>query len=284
MVKALRICIYQPQAHYRIPFTYQRRHTYPLPPYSTVFGFLINAMGLIDQRTTEYQKLKELKLSVSGRFETKTTEYIWFRNLSKKSHIDKYGSVTNREINGHIQHPGGQSPISIDVLDEVYLNIYLWHQDDSFLKKIKDDIIKPVNRLEVIHLGRAEDWIVYQGEIKFVSLSKTKKDANYRHFFWIPEERFTGNSEPDTKETDGLIYRMPTFATIDGYEETFDRHAHRNFDFISVRLNEGINQMVCTPEQALDSLSVQAPRNLPDLRVRRSSTRRRIEKIYKTGP
>lgn len=53
----LRIRIYRPQAHYRVPFTYQRRHTYPIPPYSTVIGFLCNVLGIDDQGKEEYRKL-----------------------------------------------------------------------------------------------------------------------------------------------------------------------------------------------------------------------------------
>jgi len=41
----LRLQLYQPHAHFRIPFSYQRRHTYPIPPYSTVIGFLSNLLG-----------------------------------------------------------------------------------------------------------------------------------------------------------------------------------------------------------------------------------------------
>ncbi len=88
----LRIRIYQPSAHYRIPFTYKRRHTYPLSPYSTVIGFLINVMGIYDQRSEVYQEgIKKLKISIVGRFASKTTEYIWFINLSKSAHIERFG-------------------------------------------------------------------------------------------------------------------------------------------------------------------------------------------------
>jgi len=70
-MKALLIKIYQPTAHYRMPFTYQRRHTYPIPPYSTVIGFLCNMLGIIHQDNEWYKKLKKCKLSISGRFEQK---------------------------------------------------------------------------------------------------------------------------------------------------------------------------------------------------------------------
>ncbi|MEM4402583.1 MAG: CRISPR-associated protein Cas5, partial [Candidatus Caldarchaeum sp.] len=85
-----------------MPFTYQRRHTYPIPPYSTVIGFLCNVLGIDDQKKKEtigvrstvlYGELKKIKISIAGRFASKTTEYIWFRNLSKSAHIDRFGYV-----------------------------------------------------------------------------------------------------------------------------------------------------------------------------------------------
>ena len=45
-IMAMRLVIYQPHAHYRVPFTYQRRHTYPIPPYSTVKGLICNVLGI----------------------------------------------------------------------------------------------------------------------------------------------------------------------------------------------------------------------------------------------
>ncbi|MCX7640471.1 MAG: CRISPR-associated protein Cas5, partial [Pyrinomonadaceae bacterium] len=122
----LRIEIYQPQSHYRIPTTYQRRHTYPIPPYSTLIGFLCNTLGINDQRLKRkideeeiclYDELKKIKISIAGCFESKVTEYIWFRNLSKEKHEKRFGYAENRYIGGHIEHIGGQSPILIDTLN-----------------------------------------------------------------------------------------------------------------------------------------------------------------------
>ncbi|MEM4314681.1 MAG: CRISPR-associated protein Cas5, partial [Thermoplasmata archaeon] len=86
-MRSLKLKIYQPHAHYRIPFTYQRRHTYPIPPYSTVIGLLCNILGIrniegkeepcMNQNCScDYHKLKNIKISICGKFESKTTEYI----------------------------------------------------------------------------------------------------------------------------------------------------------------------------------------------------------------
>lgn len=255
-MKVLRLRIYQPQAHYRVPFTYQRRHTYPLPPYSTVIGFLCNVLGIDDQKKQEnlngkqiilYDELKKIKISIAGNFESKTTEYVWFRNLSKTAHVDRFGCVENRSVGGHVEHIGGQSPVPIDVLNEVRLVIHLAHEKEIFLKLIKSSLENPARRLEVLHLGRAEDWIVIEELSEVIDLScfRVKRvDANFRHFFWIPESIFT--SDPVSsgvstfKEFQGLRLRVPTFWTVVDYDRTLNRHGQRDFEYIPAKLNDGL--------------------------------------------
>lgn len=256
-MNVLRLRIYQPQAHYRIPFTYQRRHTYPIPPYSTLIGFLWNLLGIDDpkkeeklnngQPVTLSEELKKLKISIAGKFESKTTEYLWFRNLSKKAHMARFGYAENRSIGGRVEHMGGQSPVLIDVLNEVRLVIYLAHENESFLKFIKSSLENPTRRLEVLHLGRAEDWIVIEELSEVFELScfpVRRVDANFQHFFWIPERMYV--ESPENSATSlferfrGLLYNVPTFWTIVDYERTMNRHGKRIFDYIRAKLNDGL--------------------------------------------
>lgn len=244
----LRVKIYQPNAHYRMPFTYQRRHTYPIPPYSTIIGFLINALGFFDQREKLYTNgIRKLKLSIAGKFGSKVTEYIWFRNMSKKAHLSKFNYVENRENNGHVEHPGGQSPMKIDVLHDVCLIIYLGHEDLEILEEIKENLINPIKRLEILHLGRAEDWIVYEDEPKIIEeneLSYYEFGGNFNHFFWIPESFYiedNGNWMPNSnKNFEGLSYNLPTFSEVEGYEENYNRHGKRSFKYVRTKLNDGL--------------------------------------------
>ncbi len=233
-IKALKIKIYQPQAHYRMPFTYQRRHTYPIPPYSTVIGLLCNVLGIENLNgkgepcrnqncNCNYHKLKKIKISICGNFESKTTEYTWFRNLSAKSHNKRFGYEKNRYVSGHIEHIGGQMPVSIDILNDVKLWIYLAHDDENFLREIKNSIENPTKRIYPLHLGRAEDWIVMDF-CNFIDLIQEKPAGNYEKFFWIPKEI------SDSKVL-GLAYRIPTFYTLE--------NGTRNFEYIDVYLNEG---------------------------------------------
>lgn len=237
-MKALLIKIYQPTAHYRMPFTYQRRHTYPIPPYSTVIGFLCNMLGINYQGNEQYEQLKRCKLSISGRFEQKLTEYIWFRNLSKKSHENFFGSIEIREKNGEINHIGGQSPMRIDVLENMHLNIHIVG-NENFLSELETYLHNPVNRLEIIHLGRAEDWVVFE-TIQLVKLKKSDRDKNYNHFFWIPQYLDIANEITfNFDKAEGLFYNLPVFSTIKDYDKTYDRNAKRSFSYMRSKLNDG---------------------------------------------
>lgn len=233
-MEVLKLVIYQPQAHYRVPFTFQRRHTYPLPPYSTVIGLLCNILGIKNPKgegepeDENYKKLRKTKISICGIFESKTIEYVWFRNLSPKSHNDRFGWKHNRKIFGQTEHPGGQQPVLIDVLNDVRLWIYLYHEDLVFLKNLENLLKKPVNRNAPLHLGRAEDLVVFE-EIKNVELGRTEIGANFEKFFWIPEDLFHG--EIHFEKIAGLVYKIPTFYIL--------KNGFRTFRYVKVKLNNG---------------------------------------------
>ncbi len=241
-IEVLRIKIYQPQAHYRIPFTYQRRHTYPIPPYSTVIGLLCNLLGIRNYEGTgepiedeNYRKLKNLKISICGKFESKSTEYTWFRNLSAKAHNKRFVVPENRYVGGQIEHIGGQSPVRIDILNDVYLWIYLYHEDREFLEHIELSLENPSNRIGPIHLGRAEDWIVIDG-IDFVNVDMDDACGDFEVFVWVPENIYLPNGASfDFNNFGGLIYNIPTFYRLGG-------SGAREFNYERVKLSDGLLQ------------------------------------------
>ncbi|AEH23308.1 CRISPR-associated protein Cas5 family [Thermodesulfobacterium geofontis OPF15] len=174
-MKVLKLKIYQPTAHYRILFTFARRHTYPIPPYSTVIGFICNVLGIRDQWDENFEKLKEgLSLAIYGNYEYLNREYVWFRTLDKDSHIGRFGWQENRFIDQLPEHPGGQIPTRVDVLENVKLVIYIRHEDENFIEILKNAFENPSNRIYPIHLGRAEDLVVFE-EIKTLNIKEEKK-------------------------------------------------------------------------------------------------------------
>lgn len=239
----LRLEIYQPHAHYRIPYSINRRFTYPIPPYSTIIGFLCNACGIKDQRMELYKTIKELKISIAGKFACKTTEYVWFRNLSKEKHIIYYQSEFIRHKNGQVGHIGGQIPVSIDVLEDVDLIIHLYHENINSVEKLKRKLENLKDRLQPVHLGRAEDWIVIRDlkileENKDVSLRRV--DGAYDYFFWIAESLLSVDKiKINWEEIEGNIYYLTTLSSVEGYESHHNHAGRKIYKRVKTKLNDG---------------------------------------------
>lgn len=235
--KVLKIKIHQPNAHYRVPFSYQRRFTYPIPPYSTVKGLICNLMGIKDNSDERFKKIRDgLLLAIYGRYEALVKEYTWFRNLSKESHADRFHTEKNRYIDGIPQHPGGQMPVIVDVLHNVNLIIYIYHNDNEFLNCIKKAFENPSERVSTIHLGRAEDWVVFE-EIKCIEI-KQQPARQIPYFSWIPSKEFVDSSlvfdgyDDFFKNLNGNLFRLPTFYDIHNNQRIFS-------DYVNVKLHEG---------------------------------------------
>ncbi len=220
MIKqALKVKIHQPDAHYRVPFSYQRRFTYPIPPFSTVKGLICNIIGITSENDETFKKLeKGLSLAIYGNYETIVKEYIWFRNLKKESHISKFESATNRIVDGVPQHPGGQMPVTIDVLHNVALTLYVYHPE--LMDEIKSAFENPINRNSTLHLGRSEDWIVIT-DIEKIGIDKGSQ-GQLSLFTWIPslsdvDDEFIPDRENYKnffRQVNGNLFRLPTFYNI----------------------------------------------------------------------
>jgi CRISPR-associated protein Cas5t len=191
-MKVLKLKIFQPTAHYRIPFTFARKHTYPIPPYSTVIGLICNVLG-IERQDGDFEILKNgLSIAIYGKYEFLNREYIWLRTLSKKEHNRRFGYPENRIIDQMPEHPGGQIPARIDVLENVNLLIYIKHEDEKFLEKMKNAFENPEQRIYPLHLGRAEDLVVFEGiddEIKIEKKPLYGKLENYDFTWLVDPER-----------------------------------------------------------------------------------------------
>lgn len=251
MQAVLRLRAYQPQAHYRIPFTYQRRHTYPIPPYSTVIGFLCNILGLPGPHAKDVlTNLRRTQIAIAGTFAAKVSEYLWFRNLNLESHNERFlpglsGVVkserkskndsatqtpsnhlqaTARKIDQTVEHPGSQIPMQIDVLQDVQLWIYL-RGEKPFLESIKAKLETPTDRKSPLHLGRAEDWLVLHPTLDWITPASEIPYGNYKKFFWIPIEYAPSDLKGITR------HRIATF-----YQKTM---GYRSFEWAEVFLYRG---------------------------------------------
>jgi CRISPR-associated protein Cas5t len=226
-IQALRLKISLPSAHFRYPFTFQKRYTYPIPPYSTVLGFLTNLFNPEREKTLEEirRELEGLEIAICGNFESKTINQYWFRNLSEKYHIQRFYSPYNRILDFQVEHPGGQSPIKVEVLKDVLVFVYL-NGDREKLHKLENRINHALGEMiEMPHLGRAED-IISDIIVEFIELKKSKFVGKVNRYFWIPNEGDFKNKSL------GLLQKIP-FCKLN------DSRDFRLFQFKEVYLNEG---------------------------------------------
>jgi hypothetical protein len=115
------------------------------------------------------------------------------QNLGIESHKSRFSFTENRTINQMPEHPGGQIPTRIDVLENVRLLIYIKHSDEKLLEEMKNALENPKQRIYPIHLGRAEDSVIFEA-IDIVELKKKKnplygKIKNYDFTWLVDPER-----------------------------------------------------------------------------------------------
>lgn len=243
MAYGFAVKIFQPTAHYRIPFTYSRRHTYPIPPYSTVIGMLANLLRIRSQEEDFFKHLLKTRIAVAGMFESRPTEYLWFRNLAVEQHKARFGSTNRRLLQGVPEHPGGQSPVRMDVLEHVTTWLVFAHEDKDFVTHLYQSFQHPQPR-DVLHLGRAEDWVILE-EIeeprKVLDFVEEDSVGGFVPWFhWIPEPEslwvppWVKRSEKwatQWKEIGGLRQRITTFYRI--------HEGRRVFATVEVKLVHG---------------------------------------------
>jgi len=142
-MKALKLKLFQETACYKKPFALKVAETYPLPPYSTVKGFLHYVL--------EAEDFVDMAISVQGDYEDK------FINL-QTFYFYKQNEITKGPLNVHYLH-------NVELLIHVYAK-------EAILNKIIENM---KNSKEFFSLGRRED-LVRIDDIKMVEFRKVDLD------------------------------------------------------------------------------------------------------------
>ncbi len=191
-VDVLKLQISAPNAHFRVVHSSEPQKTYPVPPYSTIIGFLSNILG--DKEYIESMLNGDLALGILSKYNYITREYTWLRNLHPAAHIKRFGSQGNRFWSEVSEHAGGQSPVSIEVLNDVHLALYIYHPNSALLEMLQKNIVCPEKWYSHLHLGRAEDWAAVNS-VSVISLILSNSPADLRnssqYYQWMPEPAFT---------------------------------------------------------------------------------------------
>ena len=182
----LRLEIYQETAHFRIATIGMPYLSYPLPPPSTVFGFL---RAITDYESINYQNTK---ISIQGVYES--------NSLEKEQLILQ----TKKEIKTNI--------IPIQKLHQC---TWIIHIKSPFEEKIKNAIR---NSSKILRLGRKEDIVI---DINLCDVEEQKFDS----FYNSPKTEIEGiklktyknwNKDEDTK---GSLFKMALDTVVNEQKE-----------------------------------------------------------------
>ncbi|MCS6962159.1 MAG: CRISPR-associated protein Cas5 [Deltaproteobacteria bacterium] len=178
--------------HSRLPFAYSHRQTFPIPPISTVIGFLANLFGLHNKHQFEdfNRKHKLKKVAVFCKSTEVLEEYQWLRNLS--------ATTKPRLCRTETQHPGQIIPTFVQQVVKPEVLIYF------ALDKAVD--VQSLNPFTILSLGRAEDLVTTFeiSEIELEEISPLARDSLGKQFFrlfnrrttymfWLPLNTFKGS-------------------------------------------------------------------------------------------
>jgi len=142
-MELLRIKAYQPFACYRKPFSYGFWDTYPLPPFSTILGWVHWILG---ESYTE-EKLP-MNIGLVGRFDTITYD------LQALVKFDRTRKEREQIILDDFQKALTSSPTYVANVTNIYLRIYI-QMEKKYMELFKEKVFL----VNYPSLGRYEDLL-----------------------------------------------------------------------------------------------------------------------------
>jgi CRISPR-associated protein Cas5t len=175
-MKALRLELYQETACYKKPFAFKVGETYPLPPYSTVKGWL--------HALLEAEQLIPMHLSVQGNYEAKMLDY-QAHYFAKKPQSDEFPLIL-AGLPGVQEHEFvdmTQMPLYVHLLYNVHLLLHVV-AEESVLKQLAERIVHADSHLS---LGRWED-LVRVDKVELVDINPIDVPMESAYDAYVPME------------------------------------------------------------------------------------------------
>lgn len=200
---ALRVKLYQQTACYKKPMAQKAKETYPLPPYSTVKGFLHYVL--------DANELIPMEISIQGTHEGKLFDL-------QIHHFYKSKEVTTM-------------PMHVHMLKEISL-IFHVRAEQSVLEHLQT-ALENIN--EAPSLGRREDLAVIES-VKLVTLNErqTKEIITLKNDIYIPRHCIVDRL--DYMNYKGISYRLNTVYQVKQGNRTWETVQTQFF-----RKGEGLN-------------------------------------------
>lgn len=223
-MKAVRVKLYQPFANYRPHYSFQVRHSYPLPPPSAVIGLIHRVLGMKSGETykNEGESIKGIDVAILGKYGGIAWDYQWFLSPQENEDNNILFTSSNSPLKG-VKFK--QIPVKVQLLTDVELLLYVkidfnlyeketknevkqklnWKNEEEALEHIKKAFLKPA---ETPYLGRAEDLVIIE-DVKIVELEFQEVETLKDYSTWVPLR----NEENIAEKFDiyGPIYNLPGY-------------------------------------------------------------------------
>lgn len=184
-MEVIKLELWQESAVFRIPYSMEVIETYPLPPYSTVLGFIHNVLDCT-------QTIENINLSIQGEFGGLIRDYAWFHKFNEKE-LNKGGDIK-----------GTKYPIVISTLSDLHLLIHIKMPNEELHRNLFQSL-KATKTF--FHLGRREDLIIKID----VALTKVE-DKEIPEL--LPFSAYIPLSLARDFGFSGIYYRIPSYYTL----------------------------------------------------------------------
>jgi CRISPR-associated protein Cas5t len=174
-MKIVRLKALQEKASYRAPYTFENIETYPLPPFSTVLGFIHSTLGV-------KETIKEINLSVQGRYEGIVKNYIRFHKYEKN------------------KSEGKPYPVVIAELFNIELIIHIKMPNEKLHGRLLESLRNPKS---YPYLGRPEDLILNMQIEEVEVITKEIED--------LPYDTYIPRDTAKKLELEGILYNLDTY-------------------------------------------------------------------------
>jgi len=201
----IKVKIFQEKAVFRVPYSMEIIETYPLPPYSTIIGFIHNIMA-------RNNTIKDINISIQGKYGNLLREFVRYHKFEEKSNVGKpypvvITSLIDLELIIHIKMP------SQELHNELF---YSLQNPPSFP-----------------YLGRPEDLInqmdVFEECERDVVPSKTEIGTlTTLYDSFIPFEL------AKSLKIEGIPYLIPSYYNLHSFQKKKESEVFRDFAIIKV--------------------------------------------------
>lgn len=205
MNKIIKLKTFQERAVFRVPYSMEIIESYPLPPYSTILGFIHN---MLSSQST----IPNINISVQGKYGNVNREYVRYQKYKKKK---------NKWI---------FYPIIITSLIDLELIIHIRMPTEELHNKLLHSLKNPPY---FPYLGRPEDLICKMEvkEVLEIDIDPSKESMELLYYYYLPYEK------AQELQLDGIYYLLPSYYRINTRttsKKAKSQEIFRDFEIIKV--------------------------------------------------